>query len=284
MRPLTIERNLIKIRLEHLFFEGDFIKVKNSHIQVPKCVLKQFENEKQTVFYYDPSVNEVKMGRSRTLNTEEGYYSNQMEDILNNSIENPLGNLIAEIKKYDFSKLPIPIPKNIESVVFKYFDSLLARSTITINKFDESIYLQFLPKQNQHDIAVFSMLSETPAEKRLGEYIITLCVNFTDITFVLPAIGVFSYHYNNDSFINIPITPTLCFHLIKTDKPEKYIKNNSVALWKIDEREITRSMNAAAFVSELSGNKRFIASPNRDELELLKSQFDSGKFNDIIKN
>lgn len=47
----------------------------NSHIQMPKCVLRNFADEKQTLFYFDFQKNAVKLGRAASLNTELGYYS-----------------------------------------------------------------------------------------------------------------------------------------------------------------------------------------------------------------
>ena len=58
----------------------------DSHIQMPKFMLRRFENEQHELLYYDVETNVIAKGFPKSINTEEDYYSDVMESILNREI------------------------------------------------------------------------------------------------------------------------------------------------------------------------------------------------------
>ncbi len=218
------------------------------------------------------------------MNTEEDFYSPEMEMFLCSNIETPMGKLIREIKKLDLSEFPIDIPNGLSEISFEYFNSLIARSNLTFDSISkESVYLQLLRTQDQHDVTVSSMINLKPANKTFGGYLSTLLINFTDEPFVLPAMGAFSYHYFNSRFINIPINPYIAILFIENNEPSRYIIDGKMSIARIDDIDIVKDINETAFISEVVGNRRWIVSPNKKELLELKRNFDNGIYDDLIE-
>ena len=66
-----------------------------SHIQMPKCILKKFQNRNNRLFYYDVKENHIgKNGSANSINTEKGYYSKDTERYLQEKIETPFSKLL----------------------------------------------------------------------------------------------------------------------------------------------------------------------------------------------
>ena len=70
----------------------------NSHIQMPKCVLRNFMDDQQLLHYYDFQTGTIKQGRAASLDTELGYYSQDVEDYLRDNVEAPFGRVMAKVK------------------------------------------------------------------------------------------------------------------------------------------------------------------------------------------
>ena len=64
----------------------------NSHIILPKFLLKNFEID-HSFWYYDIDGYYIAKGYASSFNTEKGYYSEEMEQILNSTVETPFSNL-----------------------------------------------------------------------------------------------------------------------------------------------------------------------------------------------
>ena len=71
----------------------------NSHILIPKVILKHFALQGGSLFYYDIKSGEVKRGYAATLNTQKGYYSSEVEKFLSANIESPMGKIIEILQK-----------------------------------------------------------------------------------------------------------------------------------------------------------------------------------------
>ena len=116
----------------------------DSHIQMPKCILKNFVNEYQSFYYYDVEETKIKMSRPKSLNAQNGYYSGRVEHMLQKIVESPLGNKLKYVKDNDFSE-PIDIPRNFNDVVMTYIHSLIARAPHMYETIERhSIFLQFI--------------------------------------------------------------------------------------------------------------------------------------------
>lgn len=70
-----------------------------SHKQLPKFIIKNFQNKSGKVYYYDIKNKLIGEAGPKVLGTEEGYFSNIIENLLNAKVESPFSAFLAKIKK-----------------------------------------------------------------------------------------------------------------------------------------------------------------------------------------
>ena len=77
----------------------------NSHIQLPKFIIRKFEDEKHFVHYIDiENACVLKTGHADSLNTKEDYYSLEIEKYLQRELESPFSRLLHQFENVDFDK------------------------------------------------------------------------------------------------------------------------------------------------------------------------------------
>ena len=183
-----------------------------SHIQMPKFMLRQFENEKHELFYFDVESGDILQGRAKSINVEEGYYSEIVEDILSKSIERPFSRVVHFLEQIDYNADSFTVDQVIVETTKLFLNALLARSPATTKKTQESsIFLQFLDPQSQRDISALTCIDEALKLGFFDDMDLTFTVNKTNIPFVLPLCGF--YWYNNGKNLNLPISPKLAITL-----------------------------------------------------------------------
>lgn len=179
----------------------------DSHITLPKCILKQFADEKQSLHCFDVAKKEYRKARARSFNTEEGHYSDEVELILNKEIETPLGTAISIIKQHcdeDHIKL-----KNYE-ILKKYMHSLLCRSLEMKQTVKENtIFGQFMDPQLLHDWSAIDGLDKAQQDKWWDDYSICLLTCSNGEEFVLPQQGYCDFLCYGQPTIIMPLTPTI---------------------------------------------------------------------------
>ena len=80
----------------------------NSHIQMPRVLLKRFHNSNNRFFYYDVKKHIIGInGTAKSTNTELDYYSQPTEDYFRDNIETPFGELLTYIEKMELIKKPL---------------------------------------------------------------------------------------------------------------------------------------------------------------------------------
>ena len=73
-------------------------KLIDSHIQMPKSVLKRFEDKNHRFYYFDVKGGFIgNNGHSGKINTKQGFYSKEAEEFLNKNIEKPFSELFEVI-------------------------------------------------------------------------------------------------------------------------------------------------------------------------------------------
>ena len=191
----------------------------NSHITVPKCVLKQFALDKNGFYKYDVQTKIISRGYPRTTFTEEGYYSKTIEGVLCNTIETPLSKLFEYVKGFNNCSLPLTIPADILEVSTNYFRALIARSpTLCDSVKRDSFFFQFASQQAQHDMTLCYALQEEKMDELIDKFELTFMINETDTPFVLPIRGLYEFRINNVLCINIPLNPKCALMLKEKGK------------------------------------------------------------------
>ena len=240
-----------------------------SHIQMPKCVLKNFENEKQTLYYYD--FKEIKKGRAASLNTELGYYSSSTENYLRDEIETPFGIVMKYVKEINIGDEFI-IKDDFINSVMNYLYALLCRGNAMLTSINNhSVYFKFLKKQNQHDLVAVQGIELAKKIGIFNNWEITFSINNSNTPFVLPLLGLyqFSYKTNECILLNMPITPNHAITLFPKKFIKEFAKNNVIKLFNLSDDASVHTLNRFAFQSEEKNNNKCIISNKKEELELL---------------
>jgi hypothetical protein len=244
----------------------------DSHIQIPKCVLKNFANERKCFYYYDIKQQDdrfkIKKGYPNSLNVENGYYSQKVERLLQKYVESPLGEIIKYVKSNEFSVSPI-LPSNFREVALRYIHSLFARSPHMYNAIEQhSFYLKFIndfTDMEKNDFAVEIVLEESAKDSLFKDYIFTIFVNATNVPFILPICGIYTY----GEFLCVPISHDRAIALINSNSSrcKDFVKDGRCTNFKIEEETILHQMNRFAIQVEVGFNKQYVVSSDKLLLE-----------------
>ena len=244
----------------------------NSHIQMPKLLLRRFHNDKTRFCYYDVKGRFIgTKGTAEATNTEFGYFSIEIEHFLRDKIETPFGKILAYIDGIDFEQEYFPMTPDFEQSTRAFIYSLMSRDPAMVNEMNEnSFFSQFLPTQFRHDYAAINGIALAKQNKLLSEYILTFLVNRTDIPFVLPIAGLYDYNLNGHSVINLPISPKIAICLVHEGYSDRLIHDDgTVSMFMVEFPDVIMRMNNWAFTSQKKRNWGRIICPYRDELDRL---------------
>lgn len=125
-----------------------------SHIQIPKFVIKNFADPQGKVYYYDFQKGCIRHNYPKSVNTEYGYYSPEMEKALCQAVEFPFSKVLRKMEKISKGETVAFTPEEQDAALL-YFRSLIARGTsateTVLNNYNIS---RVLTKQKFHDLAV----------------------------------------------------------------------------------------------------------------------------------
>lgn len=253
----------------------------NSHIQIPRFILKYFENDHDGLRQLDVESMIIKRGHSKSLNTQVGYYSNDTEQLLESLIETPFSMIIKPIMEHNFDVSEYTVPDDFSKRVKQFICALLSRSP---NMFDEvrknSIYLQFasIDDKLKPDLAVRYTLGNDNT-RIFDDYVCTFAVNKSPVSFVLPMCGLYAFKARNCQTIMFPIAPNFAIALFNRSGAEQFIDSSRIRLLLFEEEDTVRHLNVLALKSQRMQNyhKRlgysWVISNNQRTLELLVSDF-----------
>lgn len=259
------------------------MKMVNSHIQMPKCVLKNFEDDKQTLYYYDFKSKNIKRGRAASLNTEYGYYSEDTENFLRDYIETPLGTIMSKLKQITIED-KFTINSDFIVTVRYFLYSLLCRSESMLKSLNRnSVFFPLLKKQDQHNCAAVLGVELANKKGLMNDWHITFSINNSNTPFVLPLLGLYqiSYKTNECILLNMPISPNHAITLFPKKFREEFVENNNVKLFNLSDDASVHTLNLFAFQSEEKNNNKYIISNKKEEIELLiNDRFCKGENNE----
>lgn len=251
-----------------------------SHIQMPKLLLKRFHNQNNRFFYYDVEKGFIgTKGTAESTNTQFGYYSIETEHYLRDNIETPFGTILAYIDQVDFNQEYFIMTYDFERSTRNFIYALMARDPIMIKEMrGKSFFAQFLPEQSHHDFAAVNGISIAGKQRIFADYILTFMINRTDIPFVLPLGGLYDYRLNGHSVINFPISPQIAICLIHEGYAERMIRDDgTVSMFMVEYPDVIQRMNGWAFASQKKRNWGRVICPERDELDRLMRETTSQK-------
>lgn len=240
----------------------------NSHIQMPKLLLKRFENKNHCFYYYDVKKGVIgSNGHAKSLNTELGYYSAEVEEYLNNYVETPLSDLLSQIDCINFDASSFDMPPKIAVLIRRFIYSLIARSPKMIPEIKKkSIYYQFLAPQAQHDYAVCEGMSIAENMGILNDWFVTFAVNKTTTPFVLPMFGIYNFKYESVDMALLPISPYKSILLVKNDGLRLFLHDGILSMILIVDDAQMDWFNEQAFSVQFSAGYGYVVSPDKASL------------------
>ncbi len=236
-----------------------------SHVQIPKFILKQFENINHQLFYYDFEKDEIKSGHAKSLNTVMGFYSEEIEDFLSSIVEQPFSKFLQKAKPF-ISGQTVDIDYDDRIAVFTYLYSLISRGSTyfeTVKK--ESVTAFLFSEQEFHDIAVYLGITSLSKEQFFQDSDITLGVNLTNVPFIMPNIG----YCETKGTIIMPITPFLAVMIVYKDK-ERFYENGEHFFAKFDDENSVKNLNMRLFLNEKNNNK-YVTATSKEQLNEIVS-------------
>ena len=247
----------------------------NSHIVLPKFLLKNFEID-HSFWYYDIDKDFVAKGHASSFNTEKGYYSDETELILNSEIETPFSNLLNKYRPSILGDNEFEMSLNDVLCIKRFFYSFLCRNPqmVEIVK-NKSAFYQLLTETDQHGYAATVGIRDGERMGLFKEYDVTFFINQTEIPFVLPNCGIYNLNLKDHPAIVFPASSDVMFGLGKNMRTEKA---GSVELQRglITESSVIKRMNLQALMQQITMNSggRIVCS-KKEELCRLRAEYHS---------
>jgi len=248
----------------------------DSHIQMPKVLLKRFQNNKNRFYYYDVVKQIIgNNGTAKSINTEVGYYSEKAEHYFSDNIETPFGSMLKYIEETGISGDTFSIGSDAEQIIKNFICALVARGPDFNNKMNsEKDFWASFPLQFQHDYIAKTGLELAIENDVLSDYIVTFMINNTSIPFVLSMDGIYNYTLNGHLVINLPIMPFVTATLIHKSYTSRVVREDgALTMFEINKYDDIMLMNDCAFSSQLKRNWGYVVCPEKDELARLKQKF-----------
>lgn len=254
----------------------------NSHIQIPKGILKCFGDKEKSgrIWYLNVSNGKIGLAGAGKLGTLYGYYSDEMEKYLNQEIETPLMQLNAKVRSFlsgDEKQLYLTVTS--EDVLKKYILGAIARSDFAKRSFETgSITAQFCDEQENHDFLVsFATENLQWGKEVIGGYSFGLLVNRTSRNLVVPRNCFYTAKSCGVDCIVAPISPNCALALCPPEYSGNKVNGETRLLGNIDDEKAIEIMNIRALFYEYVYNLSFIASNSKEEIDGLRKVLETNR-------
>lgn len=243
----------------------------NSHIQMPRFLLARFENEHHSFFYYDVPKRFIGTnGHAKSMNTEHGYYPDEIEKLLNTEIEEPFSQILKFIESLDLDKPFFAMINTVESNIKRFLASLMIRSPLLMDSINKTFaFFQFFSPADRHTLAITQGIVEAEKQKVFDHYRVTFTVNKTEKPFILPISGLFSYSLNGYAHVNLPVSPQIAITLVDNAGIPFVEKEGITRLYLITEDKYVTELNRFAFREQCKQGYGVVISPTKEALEEL---------------
>lgn len=249
----------------------------NSHIQLPKSVLKAFSflkneinknglPEKHNYVYCLDMDGKISVIDIKEANTGFGYYEEKVEQILSET-ESAFGEvkekINSAIKNCTGDTIKLNLPNNAEIVVKKYCSFCIVRSEEFVKAVKRKfLFIELLANTAPNTIIYAYLKNPEIIDQFISEKNISFVVS-KDANFILPQCGAYSVTRGSKNFdIYIPISPKIAIMLTDsntTDKEGRLIVGSV-------EGKIIDTLNNCGIRAEVTYNQRAIYAQSEDDL------------------
>lgn len=244
----------------------------DSHIQLPKGILKHFSESTGRVFYLDVDTGKIGLAGAKVLGAENGYYSDEQEKYLNKEIESPITMVASKVRAFlKNDKGILTLKKSEENVLKRYITAAMARSRLSLDTFLSASMTADLctDQQNHDDIVLFSTIKNGGIAEIFENYFLVVLINKTEDNLVVPRNCFYTLSSNKFECIVAPISPKYALCLFPPEYADKNGLSKDYRLCHVDNAEDIELMNQRALIYEYMCNKTFVASATRNELDKL---------------
>ena len=255
----------------------------NSHIQIPRFILKQFVDPAYgKVHFFDLKNGFIARQSARRLGVSKGYYSEEVEGYLNLNYEQPLSIIICSLYPLinnETDVITVYSSNDLESIVKQYVSVLMVRSNLALQSFYENSKTAMLfDEQTNHDSLVIfgTNTGGSGVASVLKDTSLQLIINDSNRKFVIPRNGYYEVTSNGFPCIFVPFHPQAAFVLRPTGQKETHKQSQCEAVISINEDDVYEA-NLRALRYENIFNEHFVAGIRTEELEELKQIWESRK-------
>ena len=243
----------------------------DSHIQIPKGILKYFSESSGRVYYLDVSSGKIGLAGAGVLGTEHGYYSEEQEQYLNKEIETPFASLAAKVRAFLKDNKALTLSLLEEKVLKRYITAAMARSQLSLDAFLSASFTAdlFTDQQNHDDLVYLATKQNNGIVKILDNHFLAIMINKTEVNLVVPRNCFYVLSSRGYECIVAPISPQCALCLLPQEYAEQYSDVKEYRLFFVEKTEDISFMNCRALMYEYMYNKTFVASATRKELDEL---------------
>lgn len=240
-------------------------------------MIKNFTDPQGKVYYYDFQKGCIRHGYPKSINTECGYYSPEMEKALCQAVESRFSRVLRKTEKISKGETIAFTPEEQDAALL-YFYSLIARGTAAtetvLNNYSIS---RVLTKQKFHDLAVYRTIRALRTTNFFANVLVTVGLNTTSVPFVLPGSG----YYASNGVVIMPLTPYFAILLVYEGQ-ERFWDEKGCLVALFNTPDTIRNANIRAFSIELE-NRRFVAANTRKQLEEIMCRLHIQNNDDTIR-
>ena len=241
----------------------------DSHIQMPKSLLKRFENQHHRFYYYDVKKRVIGTnGHAGSTNTESDYYSKDVESFLNANFEKPFSDLYKSIDQISIDPLRGNIDSQFDYVAKRFVYALVARGPEAIDRIKQySLINELFSSQQKHDLGMMLGLAAEAERDFLSTYGTTIAFNATDVPFILPTCGVYLLELFETVHLVLPVSPTKALVFVEESGKGNVVADGVFHPYLIEDEVDVAQFNIAAFSTQCRNGNGFVVSPDKSALE-----------------
>ena len=241
----------------------------DSHIQMPKSVLKRFEDQHHRYYYYDVRRRFIGTnGHAGSTNTELGFYSLEVESFLNANVETPFSDLFTIIDEISIDPPSGNINAEFDYAAKRFVYALIARNPTAIDRIKkDSLINDLLSPQQIHDLGMMLGFAAETERDFLSNYGTTIAINSTEVPFILPTCGTYQLPLEGVLHILLPVSPQKAIVFVEENGTDSIIHNNIVHPYHITDGQDVGVLNTVAFSAQCTLGNGFVISSTRTALE-----------------
>ena len=245
--------------------------VVNSHVTTPKSLLNRFAHKTedgQKIYYIDIDEMIIKEEKTRDYGAEYGYYSKELEEVLNREFEGKFQLITKAISEFGKGKVKnLDITHEMQETIYDFFDISTYRNKKMVEEVNKNSATSILVGGYDHEFIVRLALS-----KRFPHIYKDLKINFiinkTERDFVLSNNILSSVIVDDGNEILImPVNPKICIALMQEEYYKKYLVDGNLYYMNIENEEKVKNINGYIFAQAKRKHEDVIG--NEKELEEL---------------